>query len=374
MASGDTTSKTPQSSSHKGKSSKKVTETGSDSRRSIRAKEATATLSQSVEKAYNSITESFGGERQINKFIQQHNPIFYEFAEKTIFPNVIVHNKASKVLFTIIGIGVLQIIVPIFQWPLAFLASFLQFIFLYNSGIKQLRRGFASSQSAAKVKPIVTVYVVTSTLQLVPGFIFDTRYHFGALWDFFFPFILFIVPWKNAPEQTLAASLCDTLFATLSTSVGTLFPSIFPDHDGQITAMLASVTVALMFWTGYLGAKAAYFIIWAFLGVSTVNAFGQPLKSKEANSVKYYKQMTVWHNLMAIWLWRILISAIEGINIPGIASATGIILHYMPTFYLWAAVFMLSMLVTKKSADHHHYADTWYARCLTGSRTITKER
>lgn len=87
MASGDTTSKTPQNSSHKGKSSKKVTETGSDSRRSIRAKEATATLSQSVEKAYNSITESFGGvsaqfqavpygimtdpmtkERQINKF------------------------------------------------------------------------------------------------------------------------------------------------------------------------------------------------------------------------------------------------------------------------------------------------------------------
>lgn len=88
--------------------------------------------------------------------------------------------------------------------------------------------------------------------------------------------------------------------------------------------------------------------------MSTVNAFGQPLKSKEANSVKYYKQMTVWHNLMAIWLWRISISAIEGINIPGIASATGIILHYMPTFYLWAAVFMLSMLVTKKSADHHH--------------------
>lgn len=87
MASGDTTSKTLQSSSHKGKSSKKVTETGSDSRRSIRAKEATATLSQSVEKAYNSITVSFGGvsarfqavpygimtdpmtkERQINEF------------------------------------------------------------------------------------------------------------------------------------------------------------------------------------------------------------------------------------------------------------------------------------------------------------------
>lgn len=40
--------------------------------------------------------------------IQCHNPIFYRFVEKTVFPNVIVRNKASKVLFTIIGIGVLQ--------------------------------------------------------------------------------------------------------------------------------------------------------------------------------------------------------------------------------------------------------------------------
>ncbi|ALO60769.1 hypothetical protein CNI01355 [Cryptococcus deneoformans JEC21] len=309
---------------------------------------------------------------EINKFIQHHNPIFYEFVEKTLFPNVAVRNKASKVLFSIISIGILQVIVPIFRWPLTLLASFLQFTFLYSSGIKQLRKGFASSQSAAKVKSILTVYVVTSTLQLVPGFIFDTRYHFGALWDFFLPFVLFIVPWKDAPEQTLAASLCDTLFATLSTSIGTLFAPILPDHDGQITAMLASVTVALMFWAGYLAAQAAFFIAWAFVGLSTVNALGQPLKTKEASSVKYYKQMTVWHNLMAIWLWRILISAIEGINVPGIASATGLILHFVPTFYLWATVFMLSMLVTKKSADHHHNADTWYARCLTRSRTITK--
>lgn len=245
MTSSDTTSKATQSSSHKGKSSKKVAETAPDNR-STKPKKATATLGQNVEKAYDSITESFGGERQINKFIQHHNPIFYEFVEKTLFPNVAVRNKASKVLFSIISIGILQVIVPIFRWPLTLLASFLQFTFLYSSGIKQLRKGFASSQSAAKVKSILTVYVVTSTLQLVPGFIFDTRYHFGALWDFFLPFVLFIVPWKDAPEQTLAASLCDTLFATLSTSIGTLFAPILPDHDGQITAMLASVTVALM--------------------------------------------------------------------------------------------------------------------------------
>lgn len=186
-----------------------------------------------------------------------------------------VRNKASKVLFSIITIGILQVwvtrcalpsdinsptcctdspfdsIVPIFRWPLTLLASFLQFTFLYSSGIKQLRKGFASSQSAAKVKSILTVYVVTSTLQLVPGFIFDTRYHFGALWDFFLPFVLFIVPWKDAPEQTLAASLCDTLFATLSTSIGTLFAPILPDHDGQITVSVIVADPIRLIWAGH---------------------------------------------------------------------------------------------------------------------------
>lgn len=60
MTSSDTTSKATQSSSHKGKSSKKVAETAPDNR-STKAKKATATLGQNVEKAYDSITESFGG-------------------------------------------------------------------------------------------------------------------------------------------------------------------------------------------------------------------------------------------------------------------------------------------------------------------------
>lgn len=64
--------------------------------------------------------------------------------------------------------------------------------------------------------------------------------------------------------------------------------------------------------------------------------------------------MTVWHNLMAIWLWRLLISVIEGTNIPGIASAIDFILYYIPNFYLWVTVFIFAALVTKQTADHHH--------------------
>ncbi|KIR34249.1 hypothetical protein I352_03486 [Cryptococcus deuterogattii MMRL2647] len=343
MASSGTTSNSTQNSSDQDKSSKKVARTWPDSS-STKAKKAAAALSQNVKKAYDFIAESFGG-------IQCHNPTFYRFAEKTVSPNVIVRNKASKVLFTIIGIGVLQI-----------------------SGIEELQKFFASGQSAAKVKSILTVFVVTSTLQLVPSFLFDTHHHFKALWGFFLPYMLFIAPCKDAPGQTVAALLCDTLFAPLSTNIGIPFTSIFPDHDGQITAMLAFITLALMLWAGYLGGQAAYFIIWAFVCLSTVNALGQPLKSKETSSTQYYKQMTVWHNLMAIWLWRLLISVIEGTNIPGIASAIDFVLYYIPNFYLWVTVFIFAALVTKQTADHHHYADTWYARCLTRSKTVTKER
>lgn len=136
-------------------------------------------------------------------------------------------------------------IVPIFQWPFILLASFLQFTFLYSSGIEEMQKGFASGQSAAKVKSILTVFVITSTLQLVPSFFFDTHYHFKALWGFFLPYTLFIAPWKDAPEQTVAALLCDTLFTPLSTNIGIPFTSIFPDHDGQITV---SVVFSDLIW------------------------------------------------------------------------------------------------------------------------------
>nr|KIR44948.1 hypothetical protein I312_05921 [Cryptococcus bacillisporus CA1280] len=138
--------------------------------------------------------------------------------------------------------------------------------------------------------------------------------------------------------------------------------------------MLTFIILALMLWAGYLGDQAVYFIIWAFICLSTANVLGQPLKSKEVSSTQYYKQMTVWHNLMAIWLWKLLISAIEGTNIPGIASAIDLVLYYIPNFYLWVTVFIFAALVAKKTADRHHYADIGYARCLTEFKTVTKER
>ncbi|XAO27432.1 hypothetical protein I312_106286 [Cryptococcus bacillisporus CA1280] len=154
MGSSGTTSNNTQNSSDQGKSSKKVAKTWPNSS-STNAKKAAAALSQNVEKAYDSIAESFGGEKQINKFESLPVMIKKTFAEKTVFPNVIVPNKTSKVLFIIIGIAVLQIIVPIFQWPFILLASFLQFTFLYSSGIEELQKG----SPAVKVQPRSSLFL-----------------------------------------------------------------------------------------------------------------------------------------------------------------------------------------------------------------------
>lgn len=64
--------------------------------------------------------------------------------------------------------------------------------------------------------------------------------------------------------------------------------------------------------------------------------------------------MIVWYNLMVIWLWRILILVIEGINIFGIVLVIGIILYYMFIFYLWVVVFMFFMFVIKKLVDYYY--------------------
>lgn len=60
MGSSGTTSNNTQNSSDQGKSSKKVAKTWPNSS-STNAKKAAAALSQNVEKAYDSIAESFGG-------------------------------------------------------------------------------------------------------------------------------------------------------------------------------------------------------------------------------------------------------------------------------------------------------------------------
>lgn len=100
-------------------------------------------------------------------------------------------------------------------------------------------------------------------------------------------------------------------------------------------------------WVGYLGATGSYLTVWAFLGLQTINTLGQDFVAKTEPG--YVSQMTTWHNLLAIWLWRYLISAVESVSIPGIVSVLGLILHYIPSYFLWVTGFMIAMLATNKS-------------------------
>lgn len=106
-------------------------------------------------------------------------------------------------------------------------------------------------------------------------------------------------------------------------------------------------------WVGYLGATASYLSTWFFLALSTLSHLSRPLadKADKADKEAYRAQQAVWHNLLAIWLWRYLISTVESITVPGLISVMGLILHYLPSYFLWMTAFFLGMMVTKKTRE-----------------------
>nr|XP_031861628.1 uncharacterized protein CI109_002858 [Kwoniella shandongensis]KAA5528700.1 hypothetical protein CI109_002858 [Kwoniella shandongensis] len=350
------------SSSERPSSSK--TPSASDAAR--RAKDTAKTVGDGAGKAYDTVAGVFGGDDGLDQTIRQYNPTFHDFAEKSFLKDTTVTNRPGKFLFFLIVLAIVQSFIPLFQWPLDFVARYLGFIFLYHSGLDELKAGFESGRRAPKVKSLLTVFILSSAMQLVPNFLFNTYYHFGALWSFFLPVILFITPWQDAPDQTIATLICDTFFSSGAVVIGSLIPDSMGGENGQNMAILVGGVVALCFWVGYLGATAAYVVTWFFLAFSTIDNLGRTFVTKEDSPSRFYTQMTTWHNLLAIWLWRFLVSAIEGISIPGLISVIGLILHYIPSYFLWMTGFMFAMLMTKKT-EKRHRADTWYARWLVGA-------
>ncbi|WVF67247.1 hypothetical protein IAT40_001995 [Kwoniella sp. CBS 6097] len=347
----------------KSKSSSSSSKDTNDAKKKV--KQTAKKVGDGAEKAYDSIADCFGGEKELNRTIKRYNPTFYNFADKSFLSNIEVTNRPSKFLFFLVILGLLQSFIPLFQWPLDFAARYLGFLFLYQSGRTELKEGSESSRRANTVKSLLTVFLLLSAMQLIPNFLFDTYYHFGALWAFFLPVILFTTPWKDSPEVTIATLICDTFFASASMVIGGLIPDGLQGENGQNMAILVGAVVAMLFWIGYLGSIAAYLIVWAFLALSTINSLGRPFIKKDESSSGFYRQMKIWHNLLAIWLWRYLISAIEDISIPGLISVIGLIQYYLPSYFLWMTGFMFAMLMTKKT-EKRHRADTWYAKWLRG--------
>lgn len=154
-------------------------------------------------------------------------------------------------------------IIPVFAWPLDFCAQLLGFLFLYNTGISSLQQGFESSKSIPRVKSLLAALLITSAAQLVPVFLFDGSYHFGALWSFALPALLFVTPTKGG--DTVVMIICDTVFAQLGEVLRSVVPealqvsevevwdstSPFPrrlsqDEQGSQLVLIGGVLIALL--------------------------------------------------------------------------------------------------------------------------------
>lgn len=92
--------------------------------------------------------------------------------------------------------------------------------------------------------------------------------------------------------------------------------------------------------------------VWAVLTFHTIEAISQLVVDKSADPSGSKEQGNVWHNLLAIWLWRYLFTAVEGVSVPGLISVIGLITFYLPSYFMWNTAFMFGMLMTKKVSEN----------------------
>jgi hypothetical protein len=104
-------------------------------------------------------------------------------------------------------------------------------------------------------------------------------------------------------------------------------------------------------YCGVLGATGSYLAVYSFLFLSTTHHLGKDFISPSASSSGFVAQMTIWHNLLGIWLWRYLVNAVESIQIPGLINVRGWILYHLPSYYLWMTVVFFVMMLTRKTAS-----------------------
>ncbi|KAK4684366.1 hypothetical protein P7C73_g5812, partial [Tremellales sp. Uapishka_1] len=242
------------SESEKNTSATEVKKSASKAAESVRR--AASTAGDALSSAGEGFADVFGGWKELDRTIKSYNPALYRFVNKSFLKNVSFANRASKFLLTMVALALLQSIVPIFQWPLDFLASFLSYLFLYQSGRSELQNGFESRSGAQTVKSLLTCFVLVSSMQLIPGFVFDTQYHFGALWNFFFPVLLFTTFSKDKPEETVANMICDSLFSGASGGLQGVTLGTFGGDETQTWSIIGAVVLGVLFYylwvTGFL--------------------------------------------------------------------------------------------------------------------------
>lgn len=71
---------------------------------------------------------------------------------------------------------------------------------------------------------------------ILPGFAFDTTYHFGALWNFILPALLFVTPERKNGKETIAVWICDSVFSQISGVVDSVVPESFAVSQSHAAA------------------------------------------------------------------------------------------------------------------------------------------
>jgi hypothetical protein len=107
-------------------------------------------------------------------------------------------------------------------------------------------------------------------------------------------------------------------------------------------------------WTGIFGAHGSHTTIYAGLAFQTVQALASRADQE---------QVARGHNLVAIWTLRVVLTGVERLGVPPVASISEIVARWVPSYYLWTTVLFCAMLLSEKTHDGER-ATSWYASWL----------
>ncbi|WOO86181.1 uncharacterized protein LOC62_07G009669 [Vanrija pseudolonga] len=325
---------------------------------------AQATAAVHVEKIETSMTmvaDTLGGYDKLNGMIALYNPSLYVFATQSYLSITPLLNQPAKLMFALVFLTIVAMAVPVLAIPISFVARNLGHYYLLFTARTILRTGLTAAPPY--VKGTLVVMVLSAAVHLIPPAVFDLRYHFGALWAFSIPAILFITPTPVSPLAGLIAEYGETHLRAALAKIDLPF-KIIADRSTQ--AIIAAAAIGGLFYIGYLGHIAAYVLTFALLMAQTLQVFGTPEAAvpPEAALEGLHLQLVGCHSLIAMWGWRTITSAIEELEIPPFFSLRGLIVHYVPTYYLWITLLFVAMVATTPEHNETHIT-TWYAQILT---------
>ncbi|KAL1405107.1 hypothetical protein Q8F55_008730 [Vanrija albida] len=329
----------------------------------IAAAQATAAVQvEKIDTSMAMVADTLGGYDKLNGMIALYNPSLYVFATQSYLSITPLLNQPAKLMFVLFFFTVVAIIVPVAAIPISFVARNLGHYYLIFTARTIMRTGL--SAAPPYVKGTLVVMVLSASFQLIPPALLDLRYHFGALWAFVIPAVLFITPTPVSPLAGLISDLIETHIHAALKGIDLPF-KIIAERSTQ--AIIAAAAIGGLFYIGYLGHLAAYVLTFLLLMAQTLQVYGTPIPVDEEGKPTVegvHAQLIGCHGLIAMWAIRVLVTAFEEFEVPGIFSLRGLVVHYIPTYYLWITLLFVAMVATTPTHNETHLT-TWYAQILT---------